>query len=229
MKACVRLLCRPYTNWKPACTAIKLCAPSVLSIKLLYELFPQSKLLFMYRDIEKNSKSIYRLAQELPLLKMCFTLGKYSDYFVEVCMNALGFSGKDFKIKLIDDIDFSLYIFAVMCREYVKLRKENIPCYAMRYEDIVSKTTKFEATKAFIEFCGLPGDLTEKALRGLELDSQRNTPISMEILKRHKDPELTPGAKTRANEYLKQFGLPLIGSNGILAGTITTNEPPAHQ
>jgi hypothetical protein len=218
-RASIRWLCRPYKSFKPQAAVMKLAAPCIISIKFLYELYPKSKHLFMYRNIVPNAKSIYRLAQILPFLKLAFTLGKYHSYFVEACWNGLGFYGKDFRVKMTDDIDLAIYMYAVWCREYIRLRQSGFPASAIRYEDIM-KDKEF-AVRAILEYCDLSPELTSKALRGLELDSQRNSPLSRKILSQHKDPELTPGAIVRGDAWLKEMGLPLIHSDGLLEGTIT--------
>jgi hypothetical protein len=219
MKACFRWVCRPYSNFEPDMYAIKVVGPSVLSIRLIHELYPTSKFLFMYRGVEKNAKSIYRLAQELTLVKIAFSLAKYSGFFVELCLNGIGFSGKDFRAKTIDDIDIAIFVWVVMVKEYITLRRSGFPASAVRYEDIIDDSRN--AIRAILEYCELPVSLTDNALRGLEVDSQRNSPISREILGRHKEPELTSGARKRGNELMLKNGLPLIESDGLLEGTIT--------
>jgi len=124
---------------------------------------------------------------------------------------------------LVDDIDLGFYFWAVLCREYIRLRRSGFPVSAIRYEDII-KNRRF-ATQAILEYCDLPTTLTDKALRGLEVDSQRNSPISKAILQQFPDPVVTEGSKKRGNAFMKDFGLPSIESNGILDGTITYEKP----
>ena len=122
-------------------------------------------------------------------------------------------------IKLIDDIDLGMLYWAKLCQEYVRHRQSGLTVHAIRYEDIIGNRNF--ATRSILEYCGLSASLVDKALRGLEMDSQRNSHLAKSILKKYPSTIVTAGSIERGNALLKQYGLPLIGSDGILEGTIT--------
>src|SRR5271157_2158750 len=101
-------------------------------------------------------------------------------------------------MKLEDDIDIGILIWMVGVREYMVMRKSGFPVDAIRYEDLMKDTPG--TMLIILKYCGLSADLLQPALKGLEVDSQRNTPISVAILKRHKDPVMTDRARRKFNK-----------------------------
>ena len=152
-------------------------------------------------------------------MKLTLFMGRFSGKVTAACLGELGFTGDNYNIKIVDKVEFGLLLWALSCREYIKMRKSGFPAAAIRYEDLVNDR-RF-ALEAVLEYCGLPLSLMEKALRGFELDSQRHSPLSQKILKKYQEAELTPGAIERADVIMKKYGLPLIRDEGILEGTIT--------
>ena len=57
----------------------------------------------------------------------------------------------------------------------------------------------------------------------MEADSQRNSVIAKSIIGQLAEPELTPDTVERANVMLRKNGIPLIGEECLLEGTITAN------
>jgi len=122
-------------------------------------------------------------------------------------------------MKLEDDIDFGMVVWLAACREYINLRRSGFSIDAIRYEDLIDDPRN--AAIAILEFCNLPVTLVDSALRGLEVDSQRNSPISKVILGRHSDCPMTESARRRFNVLLKKNKLPPVEGDGVLEGTIT--------
>ena len=90
---------------------------------------------------------------------------------------------------------------------------------AVRYEDIIED--KRNAITAVLEYCGLSLSLVDQALKGLEVDSQRNSHISRAILKKHSECTLTERARNKFSKMLIENDLPMIEGDGVLEGTIT--------
>jgi hypothetical protein len=101
------------------------------------------------------------------------------------------------------------------------MRRKGFNMSAVRYEDLVARP--LETCRQLMEFCGLPVTLAEFGVRGLECDSQRNSPVAKSIIGQLKEPDLTPESEESLNRLLKQFGLPPIGHELILDGTIGRN------
>jgi len=126
---------------------------------------------------------------------------------------------KFYRHKLEDDIDLGMLTWVATCREYINLRRSGFSIDALRYEDLIED--KRNSTLAILEYCGLPLSLVDLALKGLEVDSQRNSPISQAVLGKHQDCVLTDRARVKFNKMLKEYELPLIEGEAVLEGTIT--------
>jgi len=66
--------------------------------------------------------------------------------------------------------------------------------------------------------------LAEQGVKAFDVDSQINSVVANSVLENFKDPELTPGRRAKLNELLKQFGVPLIGGEVIIEGTLTCSQ-----
>ena len=97
--------------------------------------------------------------------------------------------------------------------------KEGIDIAGIRYEDIISDPSF--ACKKILKYIGMPESLSEKALRGLQVDSQRNSKLSMKNLSGYRDSLITGKSKRLANELLSKYGLPNLDEETLLPGTIT--------
>lgn len=174
----------------------------------------------MYRDIVKVSKSLYRMSYALPSVWLAFKLGRLSGYFLEHMINTMGVAGRDYRVRLQDDLQLGVVLNSIVMGTYLDLRRDgHTDIAAIRYEDLVSNPA--ESLRRILEYCRLPAELVEPGLRGLEVDSQRNSVIAKSTIGGLREPELTPEAIATANLMLKKFGLPLIGEECLIDGTIT--------
>ena len=174
----------------------------------------------MYRDVVKNSKSLYRIAYNLPTIWLAFKLGRLSASITEAMVDSMGLPGKYFHYRPRNDLELGIIMNCFLMKMYLDERKAGVIDIAgVRYEDLVADPTY--SIRSILEYCRLPVELTEAGRRGLDFDSQRNSVIAKAIIGGLKEPELTPEAKAIANEHLKNSGLPLIGQESLLEGTIT--------
>ena len=192
-----------------------------MAIDLVYrELYPDSRNLFMYRDVVKNSKSLYRMAYSLPSVFLAYKLGRLSGALTEQACESMNMFGRDYRYRLRTDFDLGIIMNCVLMRIYLDVRKSGkFEVAGIRYEDLVGEPR--ESIRRILEFCRLPAELVEPGLRGLEVDSQRNSVIAKSIIGGLAEPELTPEAIKGANMFLRRNELPLIGEECLLEGTIT--------
>lgn len=203
----------------PLAYVVKITSVSAYALPMFGKLFPKSKKLFMYRDILKVSKSIYRLAAPLPSLNMAYVLGRISGTLTEKIVDSMGYSGKDFHLRLQDGLALGVLLSAVTMKAYVDMRRDGEHIEALRYEDLIARP--HETIRQVLEYCGLPTELTEAGAEGLNVDSQRNSIVSKSVIGTLKEPEATPEVLRRANEMLKMSGLPLLGGEYVLEGTFS--------
>lgn len=215
----VRWTCRPYQNITPLAYMVKVMPLYNYILPVFGEIFPCSKCLFMYRDVIKVAQSFYRFSRALPSLVLLDTVTKLSPRFDEEYLDWVSSLGKKFIYKFSDDLSLGVIFVTVNCKLYSEFRLNGLKVSALRYEDIVKD--KHLAAKAILKFCGLPMSLEQDFLHGLEFDSQQNSDFSQMLLAKHREPPLTLETERLVNEVLKENGLPIIGDDWLLEGTIT--------
>jgi len=105
---------------------------------------------------------------------------------------------------------------------YLDMRRRGIEVRAVRYEDLIARP--LDVCRAVLKFCHLPASLAEQGVKAIDVDSQMNSAVANTVLKSIKDPELTPARRAELNQLLKQFGVPLIGDQTIIEGTLTWSQ-----
>jgi hypothetical protein len=183
-------------------------------------MFPNSHYLFMYRDVVKVAKSLYRIAYTLPSIWLLYKFGRLSGSLSAKAVESMGIDGRDYRHRLPDNIYLGVLMYCLLTRVYVNMRRRGTTdVVGIRYEDLAGNSA--ESLRRILEHCGLPVELVEPGIRGLEVDSQRNSVIAKSIIGSLPEPELTPEAAARANELLRMSELPLIGEKCFVEGTIT--------
>jgi hypothetical protein len=176
----------------------------------------------MYRDVVEMAKSYYRVIYEFPSITLAYTLGNLSGVFTEKIYDAMGLCGKDFRIRLIDGLTIGVIFSAFTSKAYLDFRGQGFKISAFRYDDLVARP--LECCRILMEYCGLPVSLAEAGVKGLDHDSQRNSVMSKSRVAKNQAPHLTPQSKVSHNELLKKYGLPLIGEDWLIEGTITQEQ-----
>jgi len=200
----------------------------LVTVDLMYvlgyrELFPSSRCLFMYRDVEKVAKSSYRSSLCVPSGYLILQALKLSPMVTKLMMGSMGLHADNFAISLPGmpgDLVFGTLVAIVTTTLYLKARRNGVDVRAVCYEDLVARPR--DMCRVILEFCHLPVSLTDLAVKAFDVDSQRNSHIAKSVIGHFKDPEMTPQAKVKLNEILKKFEMPPIGGEpNILEGTLT--------
>jgi len=221
------LYCWVYYNspdWVHVGSYIKLRTVSILvqshvMVRLYRTQFPESRCLFMYRDIISVAKSLYRVSMVEPSMRLTYILGKLSGQLTKMVIDSMGFDGSVFSVRLEDGLTLGVLLSAVTTKSYLDMRRHGFDISALRYEDLVARP--LDMCRLILEFCHLPVSLAELAVKALDVDSQRNSIMAKSIIGRFKEPQLTPRNKVKLNELLKKLEVPLIGEPGIIEGTLT--------
>jgi len=215
-----RWVCRPYSYIKPRLYFIKVLPPCGVCAPLLKDVFPKSKFLFMYRDPINVAKSIHKMCMQLLTARLMYAVGRYSEKISELVVSGMGFSTEDFKCKQVDHYTVGIQVFCVLTKLYLNLLDEGkIDIAAVRYEDIMSDPSY--AMRQVLNFVELAESTLSGALRGLDKDSQRNSMVSRKSLSGYVDVPITSKSRELANKLLLKSGLPQLGDNTPLRGTIT--------
>ena len=176
----------------------------------------------MYRDILQTARSFYRLSYTLPSVWLAYRRGYLppSGALYGAMAKELDFNGNELATRLRDNLEIGFVIACEVLKSYLDMRRSGkVDVVAVRYEDLVANPT--ESIRRILEHCRLPVELVEAARRGLDFDSQRNSPLAKSIIGNLPVPELTSESIVRANAMLKKAGLPLSGEECLIEGTIT--------
>ena len=176
----------------------------------------------MYRDAVAVAKSVYRLSMVTPILCLCCVVGYFSGQITKTLAESVGFDGSDYCVRMDNDLTAGVLLYAVSISAYLDIRRRGFDVSALRYEDLVARP--LDMCRVILEFCHLPVSLAELAVKAFDVDSQRNSILAKSVLGRFKDPQLTPQKKTKLNELLKKFGLPLIGEPAVVEGTLSCSQ-----
>ena len=106
-------------------------------------------------------------------------------------------------------------------KTYLETRRRGVKVNAVRYEELVGQP--LETCRRLMEYRGLPVELAKLAVRGLEVDSQRNAPNAKAIIGSIREPQLTEESKQSLSRILEKFGLPLLHEECVLEGTLMIN------
>ena len=175
----------------------------------------------MYRDILPVAKSFRRLTMIHPSMRLAKILGYMSSHMTKITVDSMGFDGSDFRMRLNDDLLLGVLMFKLATSSYLDVRRRGFDVSALRYEDLVARP--LDMCRVVLEFCHLPASLAELAVRAFDADSQRNSGLAIAAMGpgRFKEPQLTPQTKTKLNELLKKYNMPLIGESTIIDGTLS--------
>jgi len=173
----------------------------------------------MYRDTLAVAKSTYRMSMVMPGLRLLYLLGYISSYMIKIIFDSNGFCGSEYRMRLDNDLTGGVLVATVTTTIYLDLRRRGFDVSALRYEDLVARPV--DMCRVVLEFCHMPVSLAELAVKAFDVDSQRNSIIAKSVIGHFKEPQLTPQVKTKLDELLKKFGLPLIGEPGIIEGTLS--------
>jgi len=218
-RSCVRLQCKPSRSRSVTAHILKLIPPTIGAAPVLHRLYPDAKLLFMYREGLKVAQSIVKISSKLPIVQFTLRILPFHPSVSQNITKELG--AEDFKVQLSSALTFGVFVWAIHCRKYIDLRqKEGIDIRAIKYEDLVERPV--EAARAIFRFCDLPSEFAEKAVRALNKDSQKHSLLSMKSFNKVKKIELSEQDRVVVHAICDQLDLPRIPEPCDLPGTITT-------
>ena len=166
---CVRWLCRPYKAIKPTTYVVKISGTSSCAAPILTTVFPDSRCVYVYRNVVPMAQSAYRASCMLPSLGLTYILGKHSARLTEMAVNMIGFPGMDYRFRLYDNLTFGVLLLIRTALPYLELRRRGFPVVAVRYEDIVADPEY--VFRRLLEFCGIPASLATAGLDTMKIDS----------------------------------------------------------
>ena len=197
VESCLKLLCKPTEQIPVAAGWVVKFRSFVIELgDLLYQHFPNTRNIFLYRNAESWLGSMYRVFgdTEANIEFRTFIQGWLSTLVPLIARHVHAGGGL-----LSYPSMFSKLWLNTMDR-YMYLQKSGMPGLAIRYEDI--KAAPQETLSKIFEFCGLPTASMEAVYLVLERDSQAGTDMSQDALK-HKPSELSDAQRADLNRELQ--------------------------
>lgn len=181
----VRLLCKPHKGIEYESYILKTTAPGIFLTGMMREQFPDSKILFMYRNGIKVADSLSKACIQMPVLRAGYLIfSKVNSFFyfqkmlAEYLCNFPVHPQKKFPTVYC----CCFFTWAAIIRVYLDCRLNGHDIVGVKYEHLI--TNPIENMEIILKHCGLPSEWAEKSLQALEKDSQRNSPLSMKHLNR---------------------------------------------
>ena len=222
IRSIMRVVCK---NPTPGTTAfaIKVSQPATDVTPYLAEIFPKAKNIFMYRDGLPAVLSITKIIHSCPQTDFLLRLSQSA-----FCMFVIKLSVKIFGLPIpghedmpseFSDVYVGTHVWAQTINYYLKYRSQGIAMVALKYEDILANP-EFAIGKIF-EYCEIEFDLA-KVMRAFDRDSQENSPISRERLRKfERKTEVSEEDIRRCDRLCQKLGAPRILSSDVIEGTIT--------
>ena len=218
VRTCINIMCKPFEQRFISSYVFKFNSTVISNIPLILEVFPESIIMFLYRDGLKCSKSFAKISMELPLLKLIICLNGLSINITRKFTEWLGLPSEPYCIAGKSRILFGANIWCRAMRLFMDYRKSGMTIAALRYEDLV-QDTDYGYQKMF-KYCGLPYDAAAVKM-AMGRDSQRGTPVSRKRLQRFNVEDFTEEIQMKTDSICDRYGLPHFLNTFITPGTIT--------
>jgi hypothetical protein len=153
------------------------------------------------------------------MANMAFRLAKISPHITKAMIEDMGFNCKECTVESTEPLAWTFFLWAITVKKYLMWREQGINIVAVRYEDLEANPASF--VTAILDHFELPLEWQNDALKGMALDSQRNSTYSRVRLINVALPVLTPQVKNVLNSICHSFNLPLPGEPCVLDGTIS--------
>ncbi|ELU15373.1 hypothetical protein CAPTEDRAFT_199451 [Capitella teleta] len=229
-KAAIKFYCKPRKQLTSA--FVFKCAPMGVSLApVIFELFPDAKLLHLTRNAIPNAISIFRVNQVVTTARLLSSflkipyIGRIVNRKILASMNLPldDFTGKLFDESEDPDMLIGCYLHTRVQGIYMtKHRNAEYRMPVIKYEDVLSNR---EANiETLFQFCGLDVNLVHKAMAAFDKDSQAGSPLSKDQLEKNTSAPNMANIEAIVNDVRKlgeHFGLGDVSGDFRLPGTIT--------
>ncbi len=175
LRSCILLQCKPTTTINPSPYVLKHSAFSIQIGDLIYKLFPDAKVIFLYRNAEDAVSSFINWMKNSPSKNQNIQLNAnlYTKFIplLETYAESIDFTDSD-------STDIYTLMWLSIMERYLEFYRKNMEICAVRYEDLVA--SKQQVVTSLFEYCGFPISEVEKACKAFEKHSQSGSSFSQE-------------------------------------------------
>ena len=219
----VRMYARPVKCVpNPRAYLFKPIGPSFKVSKLIKELYPNTKVFYLYRNLDDVSKSLYKLSFTLPYLRLMYLICRSSGKLVEAIFSTGGFPTEGTNRTMDNDFCCGAFVAIVAANCYLQMHREDSEVRALLFDDILKDKEK--SVRVLFKICELPESLVDDAMKAFSRDSQRGSRASREVFAKLPTLEYTMDDKVKSTELLEEFGYPPIDQPCRIEGTLDFDE-----
>jgi hypothetical protein len=233
IRSTIRLICKPMNGQYVKAILLKFRSNSIRQVPAISELFPRIHIMFMYRDRMETVRSMDQAFSGLLAFWSLYVFMKYpiiNVIFPKTVARCryycYGDDPKTAWMRWWNTLTDGLTIFYYLCmhhcwvvRKYLDYQDQGIELPAIKYEDIMADPEN--ACRIIFKYCGLPADFVPTAVKALEHDSQRGSPLAIGAKQHRKRQEVNPKVLEVCDAFCKRSGIPLFSENLDLPRTIT--------
>jgi len=181
LKTCLNFLCKPTSEGKYSCCVIKLRSFCIELADLIYQIFPDAKTLFMYRNLENVVKS--SIPAFAFLSSMLTTIAQNIDSYSKF-MPLLKDYAADVDFSDTSAIDLYTIMWLSVMQDYLQLYQREIVTVAIRYEDLIAEPQQM--VSSIFEYCELPTSQVALGCQAFKEDAHRSSSLSKENIRQSK-------------------------------------------
>jgi hypothetical protein len=173
IKSCLTILCKPTGGEYPDFIVIKFRSFVIELADLIYSIYPQAKLIFLYRNAEDAVKSSVAAFAEMSegIRAIIHNIDIYSR-FIPLLKEYESII--DFNDPSCADIYTTMWLSVMQC--YLRIHGDGISMKSIRYETLIDNPRS--AVAELFQYCGIPDSEVVLACRVLQEDSQSGSNLS---------------------------------------------------
>ena len=219
----IRLFCKRVKFPKEVVAYVfKPLAGTLEIMPAICRVYPEAKHLFCYRDIKIMANSCQKLRFVSPLLHLAWWAGSKSTFIMKQISSKAGVSNNSRRTKLAHPLDLGFRIWGLSLRRYLDMRQQGVEIAGFLYDDLIKN--KRCAIENLFKFTGLPTELIDAAVKGLDKDSQTNSGVSTKDLNQYADYDLDSTELLALNrKIIAMFDLPTVDGVISVEGTISAH------
>jgi hypothetical protein len=192
--------------------------PDFSICKLFKEVYPETKVFYMYRSMEKLSQSIYKVSWAISLTRLVYIISRFSGNLLEKYYKLAGYPSDEANRILDNDYCCGVFQAISASKVYIQMLQEDPSIRGVLFDDLIEH--KEAGVRSIFKICGLPESLVKKGMEAFARDSQRGTFIAKKTLSNFPQLTYTMEDKVKADALLREFGFPTNDKSCRLDGTL---------
>lgn len=215
VQAGIRAQCKPWRQKQVDHVVIKALSVTITQSAFIAKCFPKVHHVFMFREPRRHMKSFYAVYQSLPkIISQVFLRVTLKEFFEQLRPVDTEYSKAIEELIDIAARGFHTYKpflvwWCLHVLNFVEYNKRGwIKSFGFAYEELMDNPK--DILVKILTHCQLPLSHVEACLRTMERDSQRNSSLSRDKLKKLRTLEFTPADVREMNVIMAKMDFPAV-------------------